>query len=153
MKKLAVLLLFAASLSAKEVPVCYGGVCRMVETGVPEEPIPVVKHRLIDKKFVALTLLNIGVSVAATKSLVACRADHGIGPCTDGGYGPFPAREAVRQAFTGTMALISLKLKSIEDKGTYRFKFWWIPQAVSIGVNAGVMIQNASKNYKPKERE
>jgi hypothetical protein len=117
----------------------------------PPEPKPAA--RVTDKKFWMLTGLNVGLSVAATRSLVACRADHGIGPCTDGGYGPFNAREVLRQVLTAATIPISWKIKSIEDGNHDRHKFWWVMQAIPIGINSGVMIQNAVKHYRPKELE
>jgi hypothetical protein len=116
-------------------------------------PEPKAAARVTDKKFWMLTGLNVGLSVAATRSLVACRADHGIGPCTDGGYGPFNAREVLRQVLTVATIPISWKIKSIEDGNHDRHKFWWVMQAIPIGINSGVMIQNTVKHYRPKETD
>jgi hypothetical protein len=117
-----------------------------------QTPKPVVR-RILDKKFLLQTALNVGISIAATRSLAACRRDHGIGPCTDGGYGEFKAREVLRQGMTLASIPLSFKIKSIEETNQDKHKFWWIIQAVPIGINSGVMIQNASKHYGPKEKD
>jgi len=116
----------------------------------PDPPKPGFRHRVFDKKFLLVTAVSVGVSIAATRSLTRCRADHGIGPCTDGGYGEFKAREVLRQGLTGFFILPSYKVKSIEDNQGCKHKFWWVFPVVAIGMNAGVMVQNQSKHYGPK---
>lgn len=112
---------------------------------------PVVKHRVFDKKFLAVTALSVGLSVAASFTLARCRHDHGIGPCSDGGYGEFKAREVLRQVQTGFLILPTWKLKSVEDEEGAKHKFWWIFEAANAGLNAGVIAENRSKHYRPKE--
>lgn len=136
------------------------GICRTVYVGpLPslqqdvnlDPPKKVIRQRFFDKKAVFLTVVNVGVSIWATLELNECRKDHGIGPCTDGGYGPFKAREILRQGQTGGLTLISLKIKSIEDRNDDKHKFWWTFQAGNIGWNLGVILQNRAKHYGPKE--
>ncbi len=114
-----------------------------------EPPKPGIRKRVFDKKFLAVTAVNIGASVAASFALNKCRHDHGIGPCTSGGYGEFKTREALRQGLTGFLVFTSWKLKQLEDEDGSKHKFWWLFQAANTGVNAGVIAQNASKHHWP----
>src|SRR5690242_10911042 len=80
----------------------------------PDPPKHAILHRVFDKKFLFLTALSVGTSIAATITISRCRRDHGIGPCTDGGYGEFNARETLRQVQTGFLIIPSWKIKKIE---------------------------------------
>jgi hypothetical protein len=117
------------------------------------QALKVIKHRVFDKKFLVATALSVGLSIAATRSLVRCRADHGIGPCTDGGYGPFTQREVVRQGMTGFLILPSYEIKRIEDRDDAKHKFWWVIPAFNAAWNSGVMVENARKHYGPKDKD
>jgi len=110
-------------------------------------------QRVFDKKFFFLTALSIGTSIAATVTITRCRRDHGIGPCTDGGYGPYTARETLRQVQTGFLILPSYKIKRIEDEDRIKHKFWWVFPAFNAAWNSGVMIENARKHYGPKDKD
>jgi hypothetical protein len=118
----------------------------------PGPPKKGIIGRIFDKKLLFLTAVDVGLSIAATKSLVSCRADHGIGACTDGGYGEFKTREGLRQGLTGFLALTSWELKWIEDQDGDKYKFWWLFQAGNAAVNAGVMIENGRKHFGPKDK-
>jgi hypothetical protein len=117
----------------------------------PDPPKPTVLHRVFDKKFLIVTAISVASSVAATYTINRCRQDHGIGPCTDGGYGPFRAREILRQVQTGFLVLPSFKIKQIEDRKEMKHKLWWLFPAINTVLNTGVMIQNSRKHYGPKE--
>lgn len=116
-----------------------------------DPPKPTLRHRVFDKKFLFVTAANVGFSIAATRSLVKCRHDHGIGPCTDGGYGEFKTREGLRQGLTGGLAILSYFHKQAEDEDGGKYKFWWLFQAGNTAVNAGVIVQNARKHYGPRD--
>ena len=118
-----------------------------------DPPKPGIVQRVFDKKFFFLTALSIGTSIAATATITRCRRDHGIGPCTDGGYGPYAQREALRQVQTGFLILPSYKIKRIEDQDGIRRKFWWVFPAFNAAWNSGVMIENARKHYGPKDKD
>jgi hypothetical protein len=115
-----------------------------------QQPKAPVKHRIADKKFWLLTAASVGASVAASFAVNRCRRDHGIGPCTDGGYGEFKTREVLRQGLTAFLILPTYKIKKIEDEDGAKHKFWWLFEAGNIGLNAGVIAQNAGKHYGPK---
>ena len=115
-----------------------------------QTPISAIKHRVADKKFWLATGISIGTSIAATITISRCRHDHGIGPCTNGGYGPFQARETLRQVQTGFLILPSYKIKAIEDRNNDKHKFWWLFPAINAGLDSGMIIQNARKHYGPK---
>jgi hypothetical protein len=117
------------------------------------QALKVIKHRVFDKKFLVATAVSVGLSIAATRSLVRCRADHGIGPCTDGGYGPFTQREVLRQGMTGFLILPSYETKRIEDRDDAKHKFWWLFPAFNAAWNSGVIVQNARKRYGPKDKD
>lgn len=152
----------AALASANTATVCVDGVCRTVETGPlvrdfaqdvnADPPKSVFRQRLFDKKLVGLLAADIGVSIASTRSLVRCRADHGIGPCNDGGYGEFKARETLRQAQTATLDLCAIFLKRAEDKQDGR-KFWWLFPTFNTAWNASNIARNAFHTYPPKPAE
>lgn len=162
LKWLLLSLLFPLAAQANTARVCYENVCRDVEVGpvakpfaqdLANPPTPAAKPAVADLKFWLLTGANIGLSVARTKSLVRCRADHGIGPCTDGGYGEFKAREIIQQGATAGSIILSYFHKRAEDRDGSSPKFWWIWQGGSIALNTGVIVTNASKHYGPKERD
>jgi len=154
-------LLFPFCASAKEVPVCYSGVCRMVE----QDPLPsptrdpgpmqkAAKHRVADAKFWLGAAANIGVSIARTKTLVDCRHDHDFGTCVDGGYGEFRTREALTQTLTGGLTVLSYFHKRAEDQDPdTKYKFWWLFSGINTGMNAGVIIENATKSHKDRDRK
>ena len=98
------------------------------------EPVPAVKHHVFDKKLIILTAVSIGVSIATSSTINRCRHDHGIGPCSDGGYGEFKAREVLRQVQTGFLVLPTFKIKKIEDDRQSKHKFWWLIEAGKPGV-------------------
>jgi hypothetical protein len=117
-------------------------------------PKPGIVHRVFDKKFAAVLVADIVVSVVATKKLKKCRADHGIGPCADGGYGEFTAREILRQIQTGAVSLLSWKIKTLDDRDGSKYKFWWLFPAANAAWNAGGIIQNATKhNWPPRDKD
>lgn len=138
-----------------------GEICREVEVGAlvrdfaqdinRDPPKDIRRHRVADWKWWTANIVSVGTSAAATYYLWRCREDHGIGPCTDGGYGPFKAREILRQGQTGAFIGISWKIKEIEDNQGSHYKFWWLFPVGNAAYNAGVMIENARKNYGPKE--
>ena len=159
---LFVLLACAPSCMAGTATLCNSeGTCREVETGPivkdfqqdvnATPPKDIIKHRVTDWKFWTANGVSIGSSIAATYSLVKCREDHGIGPCTDGGYGEFKTREGLRQGLTGGIVLLSFKIKSIEDENNDRYKFWWLLPVGNAAFNSSIIITNASKHYGPKE--
>jgi hypothetical protein len=135
MKRLAALFLLAA-------------VC--CQSAMGQEPKPARRHRVFDKKFLLLTAVSVGASIAASFAIHRCRRDHGIGPCTDGGYGEFKTRETLRQGLTAFLILPSYKIKKIEDEDGGKYKFWWLFPAANAGLNLGVIAQNAGKRYGPK---
>jgi hypothetical protein len=116
-----------------------------------DPPKPTILHRVFDKKFLVVTAINVGVSIGTTLAIAKCRQDHGIGPCQDGGYGPFPAREALRQGLTGFLILPSFKVKAIEDRDNDKHKFWWLIQTVPVAINTQILVSNRLKHYGPKE--
>lgn len=115
--------------------------------------IKAVKHRVADKKFWISTAISVGSSIAASATINRCRHDHGIGPCTDGGYGEFKTREGLRQGLPAFLILPTYKIKQIEDEDGSKYKYWWLLQAANAGVNVGVIIQNKRKHYGPREIE
>lgn len=115
------------------------------------EVLKAIKHRVADKKFWISTAISVGTSIAASATINRCRRDHGIGPCTDGGYGEFKTREGFRQGLTGFLIFPTYKIKKLEDQGGTKYKFWWLFQAANAGVNIGVIVQNRRKPYGPKE--
>ncbi len=117
------------------------------------QAVPAVKHRTFDKKFLVWTALSVGASIAVTATLTRCRHDHGIGPCTDGGYGEYKTREVLRQGLTGFLILPAYKIKKIEDEDGSRHKFWWLLPAFNTGANATIIAQNALKRYGPREKD
>ncbi len=117
------------------------------------QTLKAVKHRVADKKLWISTAISVGASVAASFALNKCRHDHGIGPCTDGGYGEFKTREGLRQGLTGFLILPTFKLKKLEDDDGSKHKLWWLFQAANTGVNLGVIAQNARKHYGPREKD
>ncbi len=119
----------------------------------PDPPKKTIKQRLFDKKAIFLTAANVGTSIWATLAIRKCRADHGKGPCADGGYGPFGWREGLRQTQTGGLAILSLKIKSIEDADGDKHKFWSTLQAGNIGWNLGVIAENANRRFGPKREK
>lgn len=155
--KCSLLLVLVCPSYAREL-VCIGDVCRTVETGTaqdvnPDPPKATVKARVADVKFWLVTGVNVAVSITATKKLVDCRHDHGIGPCVDGGYGEFKARETLRQGFTGGVTLISFEIKKIEDREDNKYKFWWLLPALNSAWNASGMIRNASHSFPPRDKD
>jgi hypothetical protein len=149
--------LFIASARANERTVCIEDICRTVQEGplpdmAQELPKPAAHGpRIADLKFWLATGINIGVSVATTWTIARCRADHGIGPCQDGGYGEFKTREGLRQGLTGGLTLVSFEIKKIEDTNGDRHKFWWLFPVGETAVNASVIIENAARHFGPKE--
>lgn len=137
------------------------GTCREVEIGpivkdfqqdvntVP--PKDTIKTRVADWRFWTANGISVGTSIAATRTITKCREDHGIGPCNAGGYGEYKSREFLRQAQTGTLFFISLKIKGIEDENHDRYKFWWLLPLGNAAYNAEVIITNATKHFGPKE--
>lgn len=153
-----VLFFFACPAWANEV--CVDGVCRSVETGplvkdfqqdVNTAPKPALKHRVTDFKFWLANGASIGSAIAANKTIGDCRRDHGIGVCAGGGYGEFHAREGIRDGTAGVLALVSWKIKSIEDDGDYHHKFWWVFPVGNTAYNLVPIIQNVTRSYGPRQ--
>ena len=117
------------------------------------QALKAIKHRVFDKKFLLATAISVGVSIAATATITRCRRDHGIGPCTSGGYGEYHARETLRQVQTGFLILPSYKIKRIEDEDGKKHKFWWVLPAINAAWDGGVIAENARKHYGPKEKD
>lgn len=113
----------------------------------PDPPKQGIRQRVLDKKFLLATAISVGASIAATATISRCRRDHGIGPCTDGGYGPFTQREVIRQALTGFLIWPSFEVKRIEERDGADHKIWWIFPTFNAAWSSGVIIQNASKHY------
>lgn len=151
---------FSGGVRAAE-ELCIEGVCREVETGpllsltqdTARMPLKAIKPRVADLKFWIVTVADVAISIAATRKLVNCRHDHGIGPCVDGGYGEFKTREGLRQAFAGGATLISFEIKKIEDSNDDKYKFWWALPVGNIAWNASGMVRNATHGFPPKEKE
>ena len=120
-------------------------------TSLAANPLDAIKHRVLDKKFWTVTAINVGLGIITSRAIQKCRADHGIGPCQDGGYGDFNAREGVRQAFVIGMELPAFKVKQIEDEQPSKHKTWWAILAVPIGINTEILVANRLKHYGPKE--
>ncbi len=160
---MAVYFLTAMFATAQPRLVCVNTVCRYVETGPIARPFaqdlnavppkPAAKARVADWKFWAVTAGTIGISVATTKSLVDCRHDHGIGPCVDGGYGEFRAREVLRNGLAVGINLITYQINRIEDDEDHKFKTWWLMPVGVTAWNAATMVRNKVHTYPPKEIE
>jgi len=159
-KTFVLLALLAAPVGSWANTRCEMGICRFVQTA----PIPqmakdtsqmptksAIKRRVTDGKFLLANGLSIGASVAATLTITRCRRDHGIGPCLDGGYGDYKAREGVRQAQTGILFGVSWAIKRIEDEDGSRHKFWWIFPIGNAVYNTAIVTVNATRHYGPRE--
>jgi hypothetical protein len=73
-----------------------------------------------------------------------------VGGAAAEGSGEFKTREVLRQGLTAFLILPTYKIKKIEDEDGAKHKFWWLFEAGNIGLNAGVIAQNAGKHYGPK---
>lgn len=111
------------------------------------------KHRVFDKKFIFVTALSVGVSIAATVAVSRCRHDHGIGPCVDGGYGEYKQREALRQGLTAFLIWPSYRIKQIEDSEGSEHSWWWTLQAANTALNIVPIAINARRHYGPRDRD
>lgn len=144
---------------------CESGLCRPVVTSplpsptarlaaaLPHGPVATVKRRVADWRWWVVTGVTVGTAIVTTRTIDRCRTDHGIGPCVDGGYGEYRAREALRISLAVGINAVSWPIKKIEDEDGRRFKTWWLLPAGVTAWNASTIARNRARTFGPRETE
>jgi hypothetical protein len=122
---------------------------------LPEKPEPIFeKHRPI----AWLTLTAIGQAAALADATNTLRLRHQVPGWVE--YDPLarpfvrlpaPAYLTVAVAFTGIISVASLKMHNSSNK--WERRFWWVPQAIQIGLNTECAARTAGNipNASPAE--